>query len=79
VRGPGLRELLRVLRERPGIIGVQLVGTVLRIQGEVELTSEKILQMLPQTGKFEIEEIHPSLEDVFAQILGSTKSEDHAA
>jgi len=79
VRGPGLRGLLRLLRERPGIIGVQLVGTVLRIQGEIELTSEKILQMLPQTGKFEIEEIHPSLEDVFAQILGSAKSEDHAA
>ena len=78
VRGAGLRDLLRILRERAGIIGVQLVGTVLRIQGDIELTKEKIIGMLPTTGKYEVEELHPSLEDVFAQILGSTKSGDRA-
>ncbi len=69
VRGPGLRGLLRQLRGLQGIIGAQLVGTVLRVQGRRDITPRNLITMLPALEKYSVEEVRPGLEDIFAHML----------
>jgi len=72
VRGSGLRKLIEPLRKQPGILSVQLLGPNLRVQAAENMTIEEIRAGLPEKGRlYDLEEIRPTLEDVFAHILGS--------
>lgn len=73
VRGTELRKLIGPLRVSPGVFAVQLLGTNLRVQATPDMTIERIKQSLPAKGPYEVEEIRPTLEDVFAHILAGDK------
>ena len=78
VRGPALRELNRRIKEMPGVSGAQLVGTVVRVQGVADMTSDRLRAMLPEPGSYTVEEVPTTLEDVFAGMLGSEHRKEPA-
>ncbi len=73
VRGPDLRKAQKAIKGGPGILGAQLVGTMLRVQAEPDMEPERLRKLLPGEGHT-VEESRPTLEDVFAYILGKTRS-----
>lgn len=79
VRGPELRALIRKIRAAPGVLGAQLVGAVIRIQGKLDLTAAEIRRALDDSEKYEIEEDRPGLEDIFAHLLDAAKKPEGRA
>ena len=79
IRGEGARRLMPRLERAPGVEHVAFFGAVLHVSGQNRAALEAALAPLRNDSAFAIEEIEPSLEDVFIGLQERTTPEHGGA
>lgn len=70
LRGERVRHFADTLRREPGVEYVAFFGAVLHVSGRDRQALERALDKVRREPGVEVEEVQPSLEDVFIQLQG---------
>jgi ABC-2 type transport system ATP-binding protein len=73
ITGPNVRELAQMVKKAEGVLFAQPLGNSLRVQVKENMDLRALRNQLPQSANYRVEELKPSLEDVFANILSDTE------
>lgn len=73
ISGPHVRELTGNVKKAEGVLSAQPQGNSLRVQVREDVDLGAVKKYLPQNTAYIVEELKPSLEDVFANILSGSE------
>lgn len=73
ITGPNVRELAQMVKKAEGVLFAQPLGNSLRVQVKENMDLRALRNQLPQSANYRVEELKPSLEDVFANILSDAE------
>ena len=76
--GPGVGRIAHELEERPGVLSASAFGTSVHVSGTDKRELERAIAPWHR-APFEWEEVEPSLEDVFIQLMADQPDDRYAA